>query len=235
MKKKEITLVDGVNNTIKAYTERIYDIGKQVSNYSLEISYLISEINEKGLYKSLGYKKCADYAKEYFGFSSSAVYNMMKVGKQFVKKLEDGSYRTIFYDKDTDSDFNMSQCAKMLSLTESQIRTAIESKSITFETSAANIQKVVNGINNPEKLLENKKTEENKKIEENKKSVENKTQTPPAEKQISDFSTEEVENAFFEVVKNDKTIIVHDIAGDEYAVPESILVKYKIKRKGSKK
>ena len=221
--KKELVISEDSNNNRKKlaeYTDRIYDIGKSITGYTFEIAYLLAEIDRKELYKELSFKNIATYAENYYGFKKSAVYNLVKVGKQFVRKLDDGSYHTAFYDAETDTDFNMSQCAKMLSLTQYEIKQEIEAGNISFKTSASKIQERVNALNNP---IDNENEEENK--------VDDKVDDKVDKK----MSNEEIEEAFFEVVKTDSTIEVHDIAGNSYAVPESILSKYVIKKKGRTK
>lgn len=97
------------NKGLKTATNRIIKATEQTAKSLMTIALTMVEIEEKELYKD-DFSSVVEYGEKVFGYKKSAVYNMLKVGRQYL--LPD-TQKSIFADEDG-TDFTFNQLSRFL-------------------------------------------------------------------------------------------------------------------------
>lgn len=102
------------NPELKKITSEIRKAGANVIGNTFKISALIAEVDTNKLYEEDGFTDTFDYAKQCFGLEKASVYNLIKVGKEFIEKMDSKGYGTLL--THGERDYSISQVVKMLPL-----------------------------------------------------------------------------------------------------------------------
>lgn len=131
------------NKGLKTATNRIIKATEQTAKSLMTIALTMVEIEEKELYKD-DFSSVVEYGEKVFGYKKSAVYNMLKVGRQYL--LPD-TQKSIFADEDG-TDFTFNQLSRLLPLPSVEVATElVESETITPDMTLRQIEDAVKAYN----------------------------------------------------------------------------------------
>lgn len=107
--------IEIVNKELKTITSEIRKAGANVIGNTFKISALIAQVNDdETLLEEDGFEDVFDYAKQCFNLEKAQVYNLIKVGTDFIEKVDTKNYGTLL--THGDNDYSISQVVKMLPL-----------------------------------------------------------------------------------------------------------------------
>lgn len=139
---KESNQVTFTNEELTKATERIFAVGTKIQKNLYEIAYILNKVNEKKLYEDDGFKNCAQYAMDTFGFKKTMAYTLVKIGKDFTSSKHES-----LLPHDKGNDFTVTQVEKMLPLKDKEkITELVENGTLTPEMSAKEISEKVKEI-----------------------------------------------------------------------------------------
>lgn len=139
------------NKGLKTATNRIIKATEQTAKSLMTIALTMVQIEEQELYKD-DFSSVVEYGEKVFGYKKSAVYNMLKVGRQYL--LPD-TQKSIFADEDG-TDFTFNQLSRLLPLPSVEVATElVESETITPDMTLREIEDAVKAYNHKEDAQEN--------------------------------------------------------------------------------
>lgn len=142
------------NKGLKTATNRIIKATEQTAKSLMTIALTMVEIEEKELYKD-DFSSVVEYGAEVFGYKKSAVYNMLKVGRQYL--LPD-TQKSIFADEDG-TDFTFNQLSRLLPLPSVEVATElVESETITPDMTLRQIEDAVKAYNHKDEETDAEET-----------------------------------------------------------------------------
>lgn len=131
------------NKGLKTATNRIIKATEQTAKSLMTIALTMVEIEEKELYKD-DFSSVVEYGEKVFGYKKSAVYNMLKVGRQYL--LPD-TQKSIFAEEDG-TDFTFNQLSRLLPLPSVEVATElVENETITPDMTLRQIEDAVKAYN----------------------------------------------------------------------------------------
>lgn len=143
------------NKGLKTATNRIIKATEQTAKSLMVIALTMVEIEEKELYKD-DFSSVVEYGEKVFGYKKSAVYNMLKVGRQYL--LPD-TQKSIFADEDG-TDFTFNQLSRLLPLPSVEIATElVESETITPDMTLRQIEDAVKAYNHKDEETDAEETD----------------------------------------------------------------------------
>lgn len=105
------------NTELKKVTSEIRKASANVIGNTFKIASLVATVKNQELYVDDGFTDVFDYVKKCFGLEKASAYNLIKVGEDFIEKVENGkvtSFETLL--THGDRDYSISQVFKMLPL-----------------------------------------------------------------------------------------------------------------------
>lgn len=105
------------NPELKKVTGEIRKASANVIGNTFKISALIARVDSDELFIEDGFADVFDYAKQCFGLEKASVYNLIRVGNDFISEVKKGnitSFQTLL--THGDKDYSISQVFKMLPL-----------------------------------------------------------------------------------------------------------------------
>lgn len=105
------------NPELKKVTGEIRKASANVIGNTFKISALIARVDSEELFIEDGFADVFDYAKQCFGLEKASVYNLIRVGNDFISEVKKGnitSFQTLL--THGDKDYSISQVFKMLPL-----------------------------------------------------------------------------------------------------------------------
>lgn len=131
------------NKGLKIATNRIIKETEKTAKSLITIALTMVDIEEKELYKD-DFSSVVEYREKVFGYKKSLVYNMLKVGRQYL--LPD-TKKSIFADEDG-TDFTFKQLSRLLPLLSVEIATElVKSETITPDMTLRQIEEAVKAYN----------------------------------------------------------------------------------------
>lgn len=189
------------NKELNRLTQTVYKIGAEIRKGCFQTAAIFAQVKKTGIYKEAGYKNISEWGKEAFGFSKSTTYNLVNIGENFIREIENEKGKLIGYHseltEDDEQDYTISQIIPMLPVGLETAEDLHQSGEINPAMTTREIRKVID-----EKI----KSEKEPEVEE--------TEEPEASE------TEEVDNTVY--------VIVTDANGNVYRVPGDILNEYKV-------
>lgn len=101
------------NKELKTVTAEIRKAGANVIGNTYKIAALIAHVEKTELYLEDGFVDTFDYVKQCFGLEKASVYNLIKIGNEFIEKVGN-NYTTLL--THGDKDYSISQVVKMIPL-----------------------------------------------------------------------------------------------------------------------
>lgn len=125
-------------------TDSLYKALLDYRNAAARAAYIAGDIDTRKLYEKAGCKSAAEFIMQTFGVNKTMAYSMVKVGKRFMKSLNESNLP-----HDSGKDFNFTQLEKMLPVSDDnrdKLVEVIESGAINPDMSAREISSVVAGL-----------------------------------------------------------------------------------------
>ena len=189
------------NKELNRLTQTVYKIGAEIRKGCFKTAAIFAQVKKTGIFKEAGYKNISEWGKEAFGFSKSTTYNLVNIGENFIREIENESGKLIGYHseltEDDEQDYTISQIIPMLP--------------VGFETA--------------EDLHQNGEINPTMTTREIKKVIDEKLK---ADKEAEEAEEAEEVEATEEAVDDTVYVIVTDANGNVYRVPGDILNEYKV-------
>lgn len=192
------------NKELNRLTQKVYKIGEEIRKGCFITAAIFAQVKKSGIFKEAGYKNISEWGKEAFGFSKSTTYNLVNIGENFIRGIENENGKLIGYHseltEDDEQDYTISQIIPMLPVGLETAEDLHQSGEISPAMSTREIKKVID-----EKIKADKEAEETEEAED---------------EDASETETEEADNTVY--------VIVTDANGNVYRVPGDILNEYKV-------
>lgn len=136
-------------------TKRIDALNENVRSNLYEIASILSEVKETKAFSDDGYKDVAEWARECFGYEKSMVYNLAKIGKEYVSPILSEKGKPIGYRSnliESGEDYTTTQIIKMLPAGRDLAKELTDAEVITPTMSTREIEKAIKNALNPESL-----------------------------------------------------------------------------------
>lgn len=108
------------NRELQTATNNIFKLGESIKNSWFRVAYIVSEIDAKGAYTDDGFKTVHDWVTKTFGLKKTASYTLLKIGKEYTRKIVNSGGKTIGYGsnlvEDGKPDFSKTQVECLLPL-----------------------------------------------------------------------------------------------------------------------
>lgn len=143
------------NEALNKATARVVKLGNAIRNNLFEVAHIIAEVAETECFKDDGFDSAVAWAEKSFGFKKSAVYDLLKIGREYTRprlsaKGNVTGYGSNLIEEGDAEDFSTSQIKKMLPLDHDKVVDLVDEGTITVDMSCREIEKVVKGILKPE-------------------------------------------------------------------------------------
>lgn len=187
-----------LNKGLNEATKRIQALGDGIKKAYFTVAAIIAKVDHEGLYELDGFKNVHEWTEKEFGFKSSRSYSLLTIGQKWTDEVLDKRGHVTGYTAIIDPNFSTTQIEKMLPAGKDKATELYESGIIRPEMSAKEIEKAVKNALHPQE-------EELETVEEEQDAGANDSAPSP-----------------------ELCIRVTDEQGNEYEIPESILMSYKV-------
>lgn len=187
-----------LNKGLNEATKKIQALGDGIRKAYFTVAAIIAKVDREALYELDGFKNVHEWTEKEFGFKSSRSYSLLTIGQKWTEEVIDKRGHVTGHVAVIDPNFSTSQIEKMLPAGRDKAEELYEAGVIRPEMSAKEIEKAVKAALHPEEA------EELETVEEQDEGANDSEVTPEI------------------------CIKVTDEEGNEYEIPESILMSYKI-------
>lgn len=130
------------NADLKKVTSEIRKASANVIGNTFKISALIAHVDDNpDMLEADGFTDTFDYVKKCFGLEKASAYNLIRVGRDFITKMDKGGYETLL--THAGKDFSISQVFKMLPLGIDKAKELTDDGVIDVTMSCRQIEKIV--------------------------------------------------------------------------------------------
>lgn len=135
------------NKALTRATEKIRKRCDKIRANMFEVAHIIAEVEATGVYKD-DYKSVHQWTKEAFGFQKTVSYNLLRIGKEYVREVLDEKGRVVDYETNLlpeggVADFNLAQVSRMLPAGHELAKDLVDSASIRVEMPSNEIGKII--------------------------------------------------------------------------------------------
>lgn len=142
---------------LKKATAAIIKATDSAAKSLLKIASIMAEVDARELYKD-DFKSTVEYGEKVFGYKKSAVYNMVRVGRDYIDPETGKSVLAL----ENGQDFTFNQLARMLPLPSVEdAEKLVEEETITPKMSLREIEQVVKDYNHKDDPSEDTETKTN--------------------------------------------------------------------------
>lgn len=191
-----------LNRGLNEATQKIQALGDGIKKAYFTVAAIIAKVDREALYELDGFKNVHEWTEKEFGFKSSRSYSLLTIGQKWTEEIVDKRGHVTGHKAILNPNFSTTQIEKMLPAGLDKATELYEAGVIRPEMSAKDIEKAIKEALNPK---EEKEKEELETIEEEQDEGANDSEPTP-----------------------ELCIKVTDEEGNEYEIPESILMSYKI-------
>lgn len=136
------------NKTLNTATQRVFKIGETVRKCAYETAVIIAYVNETECFKDDGFNSVHEWTESAFGFKKTASYALLKIGKEYVRKITDGNgkvkgYKSNLLPEESEKDFSTTQIEKMLPAGHAFAAELVERGEVTPDMTCREISKVI--------------------------------------------------------------------------------------------
>ena len=85
------------NRELQTATNNIFKLGESIKNSWFKVAYIVSEIDAKGAYTDDGFETVHEWVTKTFGLKKTASYNLLKIGKEYTRKITNSFGKIIGY------------------------------------------------------------------------------------------------------------------------------------------
>lgn len=187
-----------LNKGLNEATKKIQALGDGIRKAYFTVAAIIAKVDREALYELDGFKNVHEWTEKEFGFKSSRSYSLLTIGQKWTDEVIDKRGHVTGHVAVIDPNFSTTQIEKMLPAGRDKAEELYEAGVIRPEMSAKDIEKAIKAALNP------KADEELETVEEQDEGANDSDPTP------------------------ELCIKVTDEEGNEYEIPVSILMSYKI-------
>ena len=142
------------NKELQNATMAIYKIAENIRTRWFEIAAIVAMVDSKELYKDDGFADVHEWVNKTFAFGKSTSYDLMKVGKEYVREVYNKAGKVIGYESNLvpvgADNFSTTQVRRMLPAEHELAFELVESGEITPDMTTTKIAKIVKAHISPE-------------------------------------------------------------------------------------
>ena len=142
------------NKELQNATMAIYKIAENIRTRWFEIAAIVAMVDSKELYKDDGFADVHEWVNKTFAFGKSTSYDLLKVGKEYVREVYNKAGKVIGYESNLvpvgADNFSTTQVRRMLPAEHELAFELVESGEITPDMTTTKIAKIVKAHISPE-------------------------------------------------------------------------------------
>lgn len=142
------------NKELQNATMAIYKIAENIRTRWFEIAAIVAMVDSKELYKDDGFADVHEWVNKIFAFGKSTSYDLLKVGKEYVREVYNKAGKVIGYEcnlvPEGSDNFSTTQVRRMLPAGHELASELVESGEITPDMTTTKIAKIVKAHLSPE-------------------------------------------------------------------------------------
>lgn len=131
---------------LQTATDKIFSLGEKIRRNALETCAVIATVEAEKSYEVDGFKSVHEWTAEAFGFKKSTSYNMLNIGRDYIKPIKNEKGRITGYASiiaSDEGDYTVTQLRTLLPAGVDGAIELAESKKITPDMSTRAIKEVV--------------------------------------------------------------------------------------------
>lgn len=141
------------NKELQNASMAIFKIAENIRTRWFEIAAIVAMVDAKELYKDDGFSDVHEWVNKTFAFGKSTSYDLLKVGREYVREVHNKSGRVIGYESNLvpegASNFSTTQVRRMLPAGHELAVELVEAGEITPDMTTTKIAKVIKAHLNP--------------------------------------------------------------------------------------
>lgn len=142
----------------------IFKIAENIRTRWFEIAAIVAMVDARELYKDDGFADVHEWVSKTFAFGKSTSYDLLKVGREYVREVHNKSGRVVGYESNLvpegASNFSTTQVRRMLPVGHELAAELVEAGEITPDMTTTKITKVIKAHLNPADEAEDEEDEE---------------------------------------------------------------------------
>lgn len=134
------------NKRLQTATDKIFSLGEKIRRNALETCAVIATVDAEKSYEMDGFKSVHEWTVEAFGFKKSTSYNMLNIGRDYIKPIKNEKGRITGYASiiaSDEGDYTVTQLRTLLPAGVDGAIELAESKKITPDMSTRAMKEVV--------------------------------------------------------------------------------------------
>jgi hypothetical protein len=131
---------------LQTATDKIFSLGEKIRRNALETCAIIATVEAEKSYETDGFKSVHEWTAEAFGFKKSTSYNMLNIGRDYIKPIKNEKGRITGYASiiaSDEGDYTVTQLRTLLPIGKDGAVELAESKKITPDMSTRAMKEVV--------------------------------------------------------------------------------------------
>lgn len=141
------------NKELQNASMAIFKIAENIRTRWFEIAAIVAMVDAKELYKDDGFADVHEWVSKTFAFGKSTSYDLLKVGKEYVREVHNKSGKVIGYEcnlvPEGSDNFSTTQVRRMLPAGHELAAQLVEAGEITPDMNTTKIAKVIKAHVNP--------------------------------------------------------------------------------------
>jgi len=141
------------NKELQNASMAIFKIAENIRTRWFEIAAIVAMVDAKELYKDDGFADVHEWVSRTFSFGKSTSYDLLKVGKEYVREVHNKSGKVIGYEcnlvPEGSDNFSTTQVRRMLPAGHELAAKLVEDGEITPDMNTTKIAKVIKAHVNP--------------------------------------------------------------------------------------
>ena len=131
---------------LQTATDKIFSLGEKIRRNAIETCAVIAAVDAEKSYEMDGFKSVHEWTAEAFGFKKSTSYNMLNIGRDYIKPIKNEKGRITGYASiiaSDEGDYTVTQLRTLLPVGADAAVELAESKKITPDMSTRAMKEVV--------------------------------------------------------------------------------------------
>lgn len=191
---------------LQVATNKVFSLGEKIRRNALETCAIIATVEAEKSYEEDGFKNVHEWTAEAFGFKKSTSYNMLNIGKDYIKPIKNEKGRITGYASiiaSDEGDYTVTQLRTLLPIGTAAAVELAESKKITPDMSTRAMKEVVDEYKD-----EHSKDEDTDEDEHSKDKAEDKASNDIKERMTAE-AEDEPERMTADVDINGDTVTIY--------------------------
>lgn len=135
------------NKELQNASMTIFKIAENIRNRWFEIASIVALVDSKEAYKDDGFSDVHDWVGKTFGFAKSTSYDLLKVGKEYVREVRNKAGKIVGYESNLvpegSDNFSTTQVRRMLPAGHELAASLVAEGEITPDMTTTKIAKVI--------------------------------------------------------------------------------------------